>query len=357
MRIAVAGLGAVGASALYFLSKWGYEAVGYEQFESGHTRGSSHGESRIFRLTYPDPAYTRMMREALPLWEMLQAEAGEELLVPCGVIWLGLEDDAELQTIARSLQSEQVPYEWLTPEESHARFPALRLQRNERTLYQREGGFLRASASVFACLQLAQSRGATLHMRTRLVRFEALPNGIRLEFDDGTTETFDRLILTAGAWLTKLLEPLQLPLSVTRQTYAYFAIRQHPERFEPACLPVWVNATRHFYGFPSDGHQAGIKIALHELGDPQDPDQPARPVDETDLAPLRAYISQRLPDVDSQTVLSAHTCLYTNTPDERFLIQSLPNDARIWFASACSGHGFKFAILNGKRIAEAVLHS
>lgn len=353
MRVAVIGLGAVGASALYFLSKWGYEAVGYEQFALGHTRGSSHGESRIFRLTYPDPTYTRMMREALPLWQALQAEAGEELIVPCGVLWLGAEDDPELRTVARSLQSEGVPFAWLTPTESHARFPALRLQPHERALFQHEGGFLRASACVSACLRLAQQYGAQIYPQTPLVRFESRPEGVRLEFANGATETFDRVVLTVGAWLTKHLPHLNLPLTVTRQTYAYFAIKAHTERFEPDHMPVWIEATRHFYGFPNDGRQPGVKVALHQLGEPHDPDQPARPVEEADLAPLRAMIAQRLPDLNPDEVLSAHTCLYTNTPDARFLLQPLLDDRRIWYVSACSGHGFKFAILNGKRVAES----
>lgn len=99
MRIAVIGLGAVGAAALHHLAKQGIEAVGYEQFKVGHTRGSSHGASRIYRLTYADPTYTQMMTEALPLWQTLQAEAGEELMVPCGVLWIGAEEDTELNAI------------------------------------------------------------------------------------------------------------------------------------------------------------------------------------------------------------------------------------------------------------------
>lgn len=131
MRVAVVGLGAVGSAALRFLAQQGHEAVGYEQFERGHTRGSSHGESRIYRLTYADPHYTRMMREAFRLWQALQAEAGEPLIAPCGVLWLGDADDPELRAIAAALQSEQVAFEWLTGAELTARFPAIRLELHE----------------------------------------------------------------------------------------------------------------------------------------------------------------------------------------------------------------------------------
>jgi len=85
---------------------------------------------------------------------------------------------------------------------------------------------------------------------------------------------------------------------------------------------VWIEATRHFYGFPSDGRQAGVKVAWHRLGEVQDPDAPARPVDEADLAPLRACLARRLPDALPETLATA-TCLYTNAPDERFILQPL----------------------------------
>ncbi|MFQ3610671.1 MAG: FAD-dependent oxidoreductase, partial [Fimbriimonadales bacterium] len=276
---------------------------------------------------------------------------------PCGVAWLGAQDDPELLAIAHALHTEQVDYEWLNPSEVASRYPVFALQPHERMLYQNDGGFLRASACVRACLQLAESYGAVVFENAQLAHFESLPNTIRLEFTSGMTVQVDRLVLTAGAWLTHLLAGLSLPLRVTRQTYAYFGYEDEGAPFSPMFLPVWIEATRHFYGFPHDGVQTGVKVAWHQLGETVDPDQPVRAVDEADIEPIRDYLRQRLPLVQSETVLQAQTCLYTNTPDERFLIQPLPSDPRIWFASACSGHGFKFAILNGRRVAEGVLSS
>lgn len=352
MQVAVVGLGAVGSAALRFLARQGCTAVGYEQFTLGHTRGSSHGESRIYRLTYADPYYTRLMRRAFELWQELQAEAGEELIVPCGVLWLGAENDPELNAIAHALRTEQLEYEWLAPAEATARFPALRMEPSERALFQPEGGFLRASACVAANLRLAQAHGATIRAHTRVARIEPLQNHIVIETEEGAREHYDRVILTAGAWLPKLLPQLRLPLTVTRQTYAYFALQNDAQaHYEPQRMPVWIEATRHFYGFPSDGRQAGVKIAWHRLGEPQDPDAPTPPVNDADLAPLRECIARRLNGV-AETVLSSATCLYTNAPEEKFILQSLPSEPRVWLVSACSGHGFKFSILNGYLAAQ-----
>ncbi len=44
--------------------------------------------------------------------------------------------------------------------------------------------------------------------------------------------------------------------------------------------------------------------------------------------------------------------MYTRTADGHFLIDRAPADARIVVASPCSGHGFKFASLFGRTLAD-----
>ena len=44
------------------------------------------------------------------------------------------------------------------------------------------------------------------------------------------------------------------------------------------------------------------------------------------------------------------------TPTEDFVIDHWPGDPRVAFASACSGHGFKFAPLTGRILAELVVN-
>jgi glycine/D-amino acid oxidase-like deaminating enzyme len=46
--------------------------------------------------------------------------------------------------------------------------------------------------------------------------------------------------------------------------------------------------------------------------------------------------------------------MYTNTPDEDFVIDVHPDDPRIVVISACSGHGFKFAPVIGDIAADLV---
>jgi len=88
----VLGLGAHGSSTLYHLSKhYGSQVLGLEQFQVAHSYGSSHGLSRIIRLSYFEhPAYVAMLRRAFKLWRQLEEEnGGEQLLTRTGSLDIG----------------------------------------------------------------------------------------------------------------------------------------------------------------------------------------------------------------------------------------------------------------------------
>ena len=49
------------------------------------------------------------------------------------------------------------------------------------------------------------------------------------------------------------------------------------------------------------------------------------------------------------------TCIYTNTPDEHFIIDTHPESERIIIAAGFSGHGFKFASSLGVALADVAM--
>ena len=49
------------------------------QFERNHSRGSSHGHTRITRMAYKKPFYVKMMRDAFQQWSDLERLAGATL--------------------------------------------------------------------------------------------------------------------------------------------------------------------------------------------------------------------------------------------------------------------------------------
>lgn len=354
MRIAVIGVGGSGGAALRYLAEAGHTVVGYERFAVGHARGSSHGESRIIRYTYPDALYTRLMGLAYPLWDALEAAAGEELFVRCGSVFVGPPDHPTMASTAAALDANGVAYTWLDRDAAAETFPAFALEGGEALLWQRDGGFLRAGSVVRANVRLAHAAGATVRENTVVTRLAPRGAETIVTTADGARDAYDRVIVTAGAWVGALFPELRLPLTVTRQQVTYLSVHGDSEVFSPERMPVWIDATTDWYGFPSDGRVAGIKLAHHYPHTPVDPDVDPRQPSEADVDAALACAARRLPGLGTPAV-RAQVCLYTNTPTEDFLVDAHPQMPGVLIVSGCSGHGFKFTTLLGRLAADWAL--
>ena len=88
VEVVVVGGGIAGLAAGHALARQGRDVVVVERFRLGHTRGSSHGATRIFRLAYPEPRWVRLAQEALVGWRELEAERGAELVSLVGLVEL-----------------------------------------------------------------------------------------------------------------------------------------------------------------------------------------------------------------------------------------------------------------------------
>ena len=350
MRAAVVGVGGTGSSALWRLARAGHDVTGYEQFTVGHAHGSSHGETRIIRYTYPDALYSGLMAAGFRHWRELEEFSGEALLVTCGGLFLGVSGDPNVESCARALESGGVAYERLSAAETNDRFPAIHLEPGEEAVYQSEGGFLRAGDCVRANAGLARFYGADLREQCPVRRIEARDGRAAVVTDAGA-EMYDRVIVTAGAWMGSMFAGLGLPLTVTRQQIAYLGISGSAEDLQPGVMPVWIDATTNYYGFPADSRIPGIKVALHYPGEPVDPEHVDRQVDMKTLDALVEYAGRRLPGV-TQELTHTSVCLYTSTPNEDFIVDAVPDIPGAWIVSGCSGHGFKFTQLLGQIAAD-----
>ena len=347
-RIGVLGAGGVGSATARFLAREGHAVTVVEQFTPDHDRGSSYGSSRIIRRTYPDGFYTALMGAAYPLWDELEREAGEPLFVRTGGLFFAPEGNAELDAIRQALADHQVPREELDPAACARRFPGFQLEPGEVGVFEPEAGYLRASACVRAQLRLAQAHGARVLPGTRVEAVEPRTDGVGLVLAGGERMAFDRLVVCAGPWTARLLaELVPLPLTVTRQVYCHFEPTHSLEPFRAERFPVWIDFGTNFYGFPHDGEQPGVKVALHEPGLPAHPDWVDRELHDTDRQPLRRACARHLPGLSPRVALE-RVCLYTMTPDHDFVVDRPPGAPRVTVVGGLSGHGFKFTVLLGR---------
>jgi sarcosine oxidase len=137
-----------------------------------------------------------------------------------------------------------------------------------------------------------------------------------------------------------------------RQVLAWFTPRR-PELFEVGRFPVFLLEVEEgsYYGFPAhDGH--GFKLGwYHHFREPIDPDRDDRATNATDEQALRAFAERYVPDAAGPTEM-LKTCIFTNTPDEHFVVDRLRDAPQVTVVSACSGHGYKFCSVIGEIAAD-----
>jgi len=326
-----------------------------EQFQPGHAMGSSHGLSRIIRLAYyEDPSYVPLLRRAYELWRELEAAAGSSLLHVTGAIDAGPPGSRVFEGSRHSCLVHSLPHDVLTSEGLTERFPGYRLPPAYRAVFQPDGGFLEPERCVTAHVAMARSSGAEVDSGRTVHRWRTVPGGDEVVVDDAAVQA-RQLVLCAGAWMPRLSPALASVLTPERQVVGWFAVADPPS-FGPGRFPVFNLDTDdgHYYGFPV-GDEPGFKIGrYHHRLERVDPDTMDRAIHAQDEAVLRHCVARMFPAANGP-LLRAETCLFTNTPDEHFVIDRLPGAGAVLAVSACSGHGFKFCSVLGEIVADLVL--
>ena len=334
--VVVVGAGVMGCATARALVRRGLRVTLVEQFHVGHNRGSSHGSSRIFRFSYPDARYVAMAMLSLPLWRELEREVDEPLMQTTG----GLDRGPELADNVEALRSCGAPLELVDVAQARVRWPQLELPGEGVVLYQPDAGIALADRAVKAFARSFDAAGGVTREGVAAVSIEPSARGVHVDTSAGGFDV-DAVVVTAGAWVNELLEPLglDLPVRPTRETVAYFEYDGPPfptlvEWGEP---PV--------YALLAPGY--GLKAGEHEAGPTTDPDAQGI-VNEGSVERLTRWVGDRFPGASPKPVYS-ETCLYTNTPDDHFILKRV---GRIVVGSPCSGHGFKFAPLIGEQLAD-----
>lgn len=328
----VVGAGVMGAAVAWELSRQGRHVVTLERYEYLHSRGSSHGATRVFRLSDRDPTLVAMAKRALPLWRELEEDAGAEVLVRTGGIDHG--DVADLRAVAAALDAEGVAYEVLQAEEAGERWPGMRF--DGPVVHQPDGGRLLAEGALRAFTTAAAAHGAEVYYQTPALTMEDTEDGIVVVTD--FEEFVGRVVVVAaGAWAGAVLGGVgpipSLPIQVTQEQTFHFLPRQ-----DGVPWPSFVH-----YGAPThyglETPEEGVKVAEHGSGPVVDPDDRDSEIDPAGEDRVVRYVEEWLPGLETWAT-TATTCLYATTPDDRFLVE---RTGSIVLAAGFSGHGFKHA--------------
>ena len=350
--VIVLGLGGVGSAAAFALAKRGHRVLGLDQYSPPHNRGSSHGETRIIRKSYFEhPGYVPLLCQAYDLWRELESRAGSRLYHPIGLLEIGPSDGIVIPGVLRSAAQFDLPIERLTMREATYRYPGLQGDDSWSVLFEKDAGYLNVEACVQAHLQIAKDFGAELVMDQKVVGWEADGGGVLVRTHDQDYRA-DRLIIAAGPWAGELLSEFRIPLHVLHKHIYWYETNNGSYR-EANGFPCYFYETQagYFYGFP-ERDALGLKIGRHSGDEKVDSEiDGVHKRNAEDQSAVETFAGANLPDV-SRRLTRWSGCYYTMTPDENFIIDTLPNLPQVTMVAGLSGHGFKFTCVLGELAAD-----
>jgi sarcosine oxidase len=354
----VVGAGLAGAAAAWSLTLRGYEVTLVERAQPAANDGSSHGSARIFRYTYTDPLYTRLVVQSRKRWDELERVSGSNLIIQTGSLDFGVARDP--QTLAAVLEAEGVEHELVGLEEARSRWPQIAV--DTEVLWHPKAGVIDSETAVRTMLDQATKHGAQLLTDWELTTISRARNGFRLRAANGDEVDAEKIVVAVGGWLPHLLADLPLPtdflaglppFQVSQEQAYHFPYRDSTTRW-----PTFIHGSPAIYTYSlPGGRDAGfrgqklaefhgglmIPSAVHQTGI----------IDPANRAKLIDYVTRFLPGLVPEPYAET-TCLFTSTPTEDFVVDGADG---IVLVSACSGHGAKFAPLIGHIAADVVTGS
>jgi sarcosine oxidase len=349
----VVGLGIMGSAAAYSLAERGELVLGLDRWVPPHDYGSTHGRSRIIRLDYFEhPLYVPILRRAYECWHSLEERVERQLLLQTGGLMVGPSDGMLVAGARSSAVLHGLDFEEMNAQQVRRRFPAFAPPDEMAALWEPNAGVLFPEICIESYLDLAVRSGGKVRTGETVTSWSASSGSVKVT-TTRATYSGRSLVLAAGPWMPTLLRGLDLPFTVERQEFHWFAPRAHPEHFTPDRCPIalWEYKPDSIWAtFPDLGD--GVKSGIHHDGEEVvNPDAVRREILPEETARHRELLRRFVPDADGD-LREAKTCLYTNTPDGHFVIDFHPDHENVLILSPCSGHGFKFASALGEVVAD-----
>ena len=360
-KYVVLGAGLTGAATAWRLAGRGQEVTVVERTEPAAPDGSSHGSARIFRYAYPEQFWVDLVVRARTAVTELEQLSGQQLITPTGSLDFGhVRDPAALAPL---LAAAGVDHELLTAGQARDRWPQIAVDTD--VLWHPAAGVLDAQSTVQALLAAATEHGAQVSTHWPVRQIDKTATGYRVTAQDGRTIDAERVVVAAGGWLPDRMvcsNRIRLPLPAGfRAAIPHLQVRQEnayhfPYQDQSVAWPTFIHKDPAIqtYSLPGgrDADYRGQKLAEFNGGKPisSAAAQDGR-IDPANQARIIDYVKRYLPGLVPEPYATT-TCLFTNTPNEDFLVDGVDG---LTLVSPCSGHGAKFAPLIGDIAADVAI--
>lgn len=358
----VVGLGVYGSAIAAEACDKGLQVLAVDQFRVPHTHGSSHGGSRIHRLTTVESdEYVPIARRASEIWKMYDSDANGDLLVPTGFALIAkLDTDGQAHHgVTRLFERAQIvaerhgiPHDVMFGSDFAKTFPALELSPHDRVFYEHDAFVIKPEVAISTMLGRASKTG-----RLKLVTgyqatdIEITSAEISVKLD-GKKLAGKQAVLCTGPWQhDRLLGRNVIPITIRPQFTLHLSAGKNSAASQFPSFIYLSNERPLVYGIPAARGIPEVKIGLEQdsvdVSRPGPEFLPAGFMDKM-VSDTGDAIKSLLPSLDMRHARSK-LCYYSVTDDSKHVIKRLAN-GRITLVAACSGHGFKYAPAVAERI-------
>jgi sarcosine oxidase len=343
----VVGAGAWGLPCAAELTRRGHTVTLVDRRGPANVLSSSPGPTRIWRLSHPDPIRVRLAQRSVDAMERLAQRSGRPVFLRRGLLW---RDDETVDNVAAALGGEGVAHEVVEPGDVGAVLPGLRPD-HRRAVWCEQAGPVLAEASLHAQLELFLAGGGTLRTGPDVVGVERRAHGVRLECADGERLDGDVVVLAPGPGAGALLGALGLDLALRPRLEQVAHVAHRDGTAASDGYPCWfdgpVGDRPALYAMttPGVGYKLGVDRPLRDWA----VDDHDRTPDDTLLGVVRDTVAADLDGFDL-TPFAAQVCCWTESPDNRFVIDRL--EGGVVLACGDAGEGFKFSALMGEVLAD-----
>jgi len=345
----VVGSGSVGAAAGFYATQAGLSVLMIDSAHPPHQQGAHHGETRLIRHAYGEGEhYVPLILRAQTLWDELERQSGERIMHRSGVLNLAPHHSPFIQNVMQSAERWQLNVDVLQADEVRQRWPQFSVPDGYTGVFEPQSGYLKCEEAVRSWVRLAEEAGCAQ-------LFNCPVSAIAREGDLQQVTTLDgvfyarKLLISAGTWVSQLVE--HLPVTPVRKVFAWYqADGRYSENNRFPGFTVEMPDGSQFYGFPADNN--ALKVGRHDGGQVMQRPQDRKPFGSVaaDGSEAFSFLRQFLPGTG--VCLHGAACSYDNTPDEDFIIDTLPDDPDRLIITGLSGHGFKFASVLGELASE-----
>lgn len=348
----IIGAGSVGSAAAFYAARAGLKCLAIDAYQPPHTEASHHGGTRIIRHAYGEgPRYVPLLLRAQALWNELNLLTHEKIFVDSGVLNAGHASSEFIQNAQLSAKEFNLNCQILTPEEVSQKWPEIKLPQGFLAVYEPDAGFLRSEEAIKHYLLLAEQSGAKLLTNCRVQSLSSPTDSNANGFTAVNTTQGEfrakKVAVCSGTWVKSLLP--ELPVTPIRRVFAWHQAdgRYSMNNKFPAFV-IERAENESYYGFPAENDE--LKVGKHIEYQPINSPEERVPFGKvaTDGKEVLGFLRDFLPGIGC--CLYGASCTYDMSPDEDFIIDTLPNDNNVMVVTGLSGHGYKFASVLGETV-------